>query len=94
VVIVPDALVVLVSVTSVPAAASLVVVTVVEVWAIAVTATKPQATANIFANVFFIVVVCFGYPMLFLVKTFDSRQRRFIRPLRHKWFAPSRLSGF
>src|SRR5204863_361989 len=47
------------SATAVPAAASL-VVTVVEVWANAVTATKPQATANIFANlVCFIVVLCF-----------------------------------
>jgi hypothetical protein len=94
-VIVPAAVVVLDVVTASPAAASFVVVTVVDVWAIAVTATKPQATANIFANVFsFIVVVCFGYPMLFVVKKFDSPQWRFIRPLRHKWFAPSRLSGF
>jgi hypothetical protein len=57
---VPVALVVLVSATAVPAAASLVVVTVVEVWAKAVTAIRPQATANIFANlVCFIVVLCF-----------------------------------
>ena len=93
--IVPAALVVLVSVTSVPAEASFVEVTVVEVWAIAVTAPKPQATANIFANVVsFIVVVCFGFPMLFVVKKFDSPPRRFIRPQRHKWFVPSRLFGF
>jgi hypothetical protein len=72
-----------------------VVVTVVEVCASADTATKPQATANIFANVVsFIVVVCFGFPMLFVVKKFDSSPRRFIRPQRHKWFAPSRLIGF
>jgi hypothetical protein len=58
---VPAAVVVLDVVTASPAAASLVVVTVVEVCAIAVARPKPQATANIFANVVsFIVVLCFG----------------------------------